>query len=163
MDNNFADLINETLSAIDSDTNSEFTQLKVKTILDFINDLNDLPSHIYFIVLFLLAVSTYCLQSTLADLYLKVNNKIINFLMNYNYFPLCASDVKEYYDSNLANAILPLTELSANVHKSGDIVHFIEHKYQDATGRKFVSISVPNYDERQSILQFRLSEQLKSE
>lgn len=163
MDNNFNTLINEVLDSINLDPNSELTQLKIKTVLQIIDELTDLPPYIYFIVIFLLAISDSAMTEEVQTFYHKVNKKITIFLINYNYFPMTEKDVKEYYDPNLANALPPLRELSVNVHKSGDIIHFVEHKYIDGTGRKFVSISVPDYNERQSILQFRLSEQLKSE
>lgn len=163
MDNNFTELIQDVIASINLEPDSELTQIKIKTILEFINDIKDFPPYIYFITLFLLASSHCAMDSEVTELYHKTNQKIANFLLNYRYFPMTEAQVREYFDPNLANAIEPLNELTANIHKSGDIVHFIEHKYIDATGRKFVKIEVPNYDERQSILQFRLSEQLKAD
>ena len=163
MDNNFGLLINDVLESIDNDPLNELTEVKVKTLLDAIYEVNDLPPHIFFIVTFLLAITSYQKSEEIDLLYKKVASKITMFLVNYDYFPLSSQGIKEYFDSNLANAILPLNEYEANVHKTGDIIHFTEHKYTDATGRKFISISTPNYDKQQSLLQFRLSEQLKSE
>lgn len=163
MDSNFKELIDDAIHSINLDPNGELTQLKIRTILEFITELKDLPWYLYFIVLFLLACSHCQMDDDLKQLYQNTNLKIANFLLNYNYFPLTENKVKEYYDPNIANAILPLTELSANIHKSGDIVHFVERKYVDATGRKFVAITEPDYNERQSLLQFKLNERLKSE
>ena len=163
MDNNFVELIRDVIDSINSDSEGALTQVKIKTVLELINDIDNLPPYLYFIVLFLLASSHCLMDEETKQLYYTTNQKIATFLLNYKYFPMTEAQVKDYFDPNLANAIGPLSELSANIHKSGDIIHFVEHKYMDATGRKFIEIEVPNYNERQSILQFRLSQQLKSE
>ena len=163
MDNNFYNLINEVLEAVDTDPTNELTELKVESVLEIINELVDLPPYLFAITTFLLGIAPYEKNPKLLNLYNMVTRKIASFLIAYNYFPLTESSVRDYYDPNLANAIAPLNETHTNVHKSGDIIHFIEHKYTDATGRKFVSITVPNYDEHSSLLQVRLHEQLQSE
>lgn len=162
MDNTFRELVDDVIASINDDSNSDLTQLKIHSILELINELGDLPPHLYFIVLFLLASSHCKMNEETRNLYLETNRKIAIFLLDYNYFPLHEKDVIDYYDPNLANAIGPLTELSANIHKNGDIIHFVERKYMDSTGRKFIGVDVPDYNEQQSLLQFRLNELLKS-
>ena len=165
MDNNLQNLIEEVAIAAIETPESLITQLKINDVLDIIGEMNDPEKYLQYILKLLLTLSIITLSPEVYSNYTTITKRVLVLLSTYKFIDNECEEKKEkdYYDPNMANALPPLNEISTNVHKSGDIVHFIERRYIDATGRKFVAIDVPNYDPQTALLQYRLHEQLQSE